>query len=153
MNPHDLIEACHARGISLKVRGNHLRCRAPVGIMTPALKQALADQKGAILEILAVEVPDTPPAMVADDREVIAVKVLSPILGEALWVVADDLPRDNWPTDASMYTHTEVKILQRFGPDTLAWVHATKALFNARIISATPDPQPTSQIPEQPEAE
>jgi hypothetical protein len=64
----------------------------------------------------------------------IAVKVWSPILDEAVWVVADDLPRDEWPTDARVYTHAEVRILTQVGQDTLTWVHAVKAAVDGRVL-------------------
>src|SRR5262245_29144893 len=63
-----------------------------------------------------------------------AVKVWSPVLGEAVWVVADDLPRDEWPTDAPVYAHQEVRILMKMGQDTLAWVHAVKAAVDGRVV-------------------
>jgi hypothetical protein len=70
----------------------------------------------------------------------VAVKVWSDALQHAIWVVADDLPRDEWPTDAPVYTRAEVKVLTRVGPDTVEWVHVTKQMFNARIVDrhATP---------------
>jgi hypothetical protein len=66
--------------------------------------------------------------------EVMAVKVWSDILGEAIWVVADHLPQDEWPTDAPVYTHHEVRILKQVGQDTMAWVHAVKAAVGSRVL-------------------
>jgi hypothetical protein len=97
MSPHDLVAACRARGISLEVRGDQLRCRAPVGIMTPELKEALAAQKAALIQMLAAEAPTTSPPEVANNREVIAVQVWSDILAETVWVVAEDLPKMSGP--------------------------------------------------------
>jgi hypothetical protein len=65
----------------------------------------------------------------------VAVKVWSAILGDAIWVVADDLPKDAWPVDALAYKHQEVKMLRQIGQDTLAWVHATKQMFGAQVIA------------------
>jgi hypothetical protein len=56
------------------------------------------------------------------------------LLQEAVWVVGDDLPRHEWPTDASVYTQAEVKILIKVGQDTLKWVQATKELFKAKVM-------------------
>jgi hypothetical protein len=106
-----------------------------VGVLTPPLKQALAAQKAALVQILAAEVPALAAPEVADDRKLIAVKVWSGMLGEAIWVVADDLPDEAWPADAPVSTHQEVKILKQVGQDTLAWVHATKQMFGARVIA------------------
>jgi TubC N-terminal docking domain len=136
MTPHVLIAACRNRGISLEVIGDRLRCRAPAGVLTSEFKLALAAQKAAILQILAADVSDAPPAVVVDDREVIAIKVWSDALNEAMWVVADALPRNEWPTEAPVCTHTEVKILKDVGLDTWAWVHATKQMFGAEVVSS-----------------
>lgn len=78
-------------------------------------------------------VPKAPKAPVIAG-EIVAVQVWSAILGEAVWVVADDLPRSEWPPDASIYTHQEVKILTQVGPETLAWVQAVKEEFGARVV-------------------
>jgi hypothetical protein len=67
-------------------------------------------------------------------REVMAVKVWSDILGEPIWVVADHLPQDEWPTDAPVYTQHEVRILKQVGQDTMAWVHAVKASVGSRVL-------------------
>lgn len=72
----------------------------------------------------------------AGREPVVAVKVHSPLLDAEVWVVADDLPREAWPTDAPVYTQAEVKILQRVGTDTLAWVHATKTMLGATVVDA-----------------
>jgi hypothetical protein len=134
MSPYDLITACRARGISLEVRGEQLRCRAPVGVMTPDLKQALADQKTSLLQILAVEALAASPRNLDPHCAVIAVKAWSEVLQEAIWVVIDGLPRDQWPRDAPVYTHAEVAILARIDPNTLSWVHITKQMFGARVV-------------------
>jgi TubC N-terminal docking domain len=118
------------------LRGDRLRCRAPVGVLTSELKFALADQKAALMQILEAEGHDAPPPEVAEDAEIIAVKVWSEILGEAIWVVADDLPREKWPAEAWVYTHAEVKILQQVGPATLMWVQTVKEDFDARVVAS-----------------
>jgi hypothetical protein len=82
-----------------------------------------------------------------EDMCPIAVKVWSAMLGEALWVVADDLPKDAWPTDALAYTHQEVKVLRRIGQDTLVWVHATKQMFGAQVIAGGRRPPPHPEVP------
>jgi hypothetical protein len=69
-------------------------------------------------------------------NDIAAVKVWSTVLRARLWVVADDLPREAWPTDAPVYTHAEVKILRQAGREGLASVHAAKALFAGRVLRA-----------------
>jgi hypothetical protein len=147
MTAHDLIEECRTRGISLKVIGERLRCRAPVGVLTLELKQVLADQKAALLQILAGGAPAPATPNPPDDGPIIAVKVWSEILSEAIWVVADDLPREAWPADALAYTHQEVKVLRQLGQDTLAWVHATKQIFGAQVIAGRQRPRSHPEAP------
>jgi hypothetical protein len=65
---------------------------------------------------------------------VVAVKVWSDRLGEAIWGVTDDLPRDDWPTDAPVYTQAELKLLAQVGHDALACVHAVRQLFGGTVI-------------------
>src|SRR5215475_14237098 len=100
MTAHDLIKECRTRGISLEVIGKRLRCRAPVGVLTLELKQVLADQKAALLHILTGEAPAPATPKLADDGVIITVKVWSEILSEAIWVVADDFPKEAWSGDA-----------------------------------------------------
>ncbi len=76
------------------------------------------------------------PCLIAGDAPVTAVKVWSDILDEAVWVVANDLPQADWPADAPVYTHAEVKRLLQVGREPLAWVHVTKQMFNAHVVSA-----------------
>jgi hypothetical protein len=81
--------------------------------------------------------PSSSPSSAEDGaREIMAVKVWSDILGEALWVVADDLPPEEWPTDAPVYTHQEVRILKQVGQETLAWVHQVKTAVGARVLDS-----------------
>jgi hypothetical protein len=82
--------------------------------------------------------PHTPAGSVGVGRaeDITAVKVWSPVVNATVWVVADDLPREAWPTDAPVYTQAEVTMLRQSARDWLAWVHASKALFDARVIDA-----------------
>jgi hypothetical protein len=130
MTPEELLVELYRRGVTVRPAGDKLNYRAPVGVMTSELKQAMADQKTGLMEILTAEAPD--------DHQPIAVKVWSNLLEEALWVVADELPRDQRPTDAPVYSHTEVKILKAVTPKALAWVHLTKGIFMAEVVPGHP---------------
>jgi hypothetical protein len=70
-----------------------------------------------------------------NDQAIVAVKVWSDKLWGAVWVVVEDLPRNQRPTDAPVYTHGEVKILRGVGQEPLAWVHAIKRMFGAVVVS------------------
>jgi len=171
MTPEAIVEALKMRDVHVEVVGDKLRCRAAVGVLTPELRQALAEHKAALLRLLTVPASDdhhdrleprcaicgasdwreTPdggrwclPCVLNGRERVAAVKVQSPVLDADVWVVSDDLPREQWPTDAPVYTHAEVKILTQVGPDTLAWVHATKELFHVRVVRGGHRPSPAS---------
>jgi hypothetical protein len=94
MTAQVLTTECRRRGITLEVTGDRLRCRAPVGVLTPEIKHALADQKAALMQILAAESSTSPLTEAADDREVVGVKVWSEALQEGIWVVVNGLPRE-----------------------------------------------------------
>jgi len=134
MTTEALLATCRTYGITLEVIGDRLRCRAPVGVMTPELKQALADHKTSLLQVLAMKAPAASSLNLDPHCAVIAVKAWSDVLQEAIWVVIDGLPRDQWPSDAPVYTHAEVAILTQIDPDTLSWVHITKQMFGARVV-------------------
>ena len=53
-----------------------------------------------------------------------------------MWVVAGQLPQAEWPQDAPVYTQAEVTLLKEVGSEALAWVHAVKQLFRARVARA-----------------
>jgi hypothetical protein len=72
--------------------------------------------------------------LIRGDEPPVAVKVWSDVVQAEIWVVADDLSRDEWPTDAPVYRHGEVRLLSCMGRDTLGWVHLVKILFDARVI-------------------
>lgn len=57
--------------------------------------------------------------LIAGDLPVVAVKIHSHLLDEDLWVVADYLPREQWPLDAPVYTHSEVKLLLQVDAEPL----------------------------------
>jgi hypothetical protein len=135
MTPTDLLNELTHRGVILEPIGDRLRYKAPVGVLTPELKQALAAQKAALVQLLTGEGLVLAAPKLPDDSAFIALKVWSTILDAAIWVVADDLPKEAWPEGALTYTHEEVKILRQIGQDTVAWVHATKQMFGAQVIA------------------
>lgn len=50
MNPIKIIDICRNKGIELRPDGDHLRFNAPIGALTPELRQILTANKQAILE-------------------------------------------------------------------------------------------------------
>ena len=53
MNAGDLLHQLQALGVVLIPEGDRLRIDAPAGVLTPDLRQALATQKSALLQLLS----------------------------------------------------------------------------------------------------
>ena len=73
--------------------------------------------------------------LIRGDEPPVAVKVWSDVVQAEVWVVADDLSPDKWPTDATVYRHAEVRLLIGMGQDKLELVHLVKTLFDARLLA------------------
>jgi hypothetical protein len=137
-----LLNEARAAGLEVRTDGDRLVVRGPRSAETLA-RQLLA-HKAELLYLLTLIPTDYTPRALDPvgpcEAPIVAVKVWSDVLQQAIWVVADDLPCDEWPTDAPVYTRAEVKVLTRVGPDTVEWVHVTKQMFNARVVDrhATP---------------
>ena len=57
MNAANLLDACHSRGIILSVEENGLKYRAPVGVLTPELRESIRCYRE---ELIALLTPSTP---------------------------------------------------------------------------------------------
>jgi hypothetical protein len=88
-------------------------------VLTDELRQAIRAEKAAILTILAAEHQRAPVPPQADD--IVAVKVWSEVLQEAVWVVADGVPMDAYLADGKVLTHREVRVLLEQGRGVKAW--------------------------------
>ena len=122
--------------LAAKLTAESLRWEAPEGVeRQPESVAPLADAGHP-------RCAATPPAAdLQGQASIIAVKVWSEVLGEAVWVVADDLPQTHWPQDAPVYTRTEVRRLAPIGPDTLPFVQLVKHLFGGQVVAVTPPPR------------
>jgi amino acid adenylation domain-containing protein len=59
VNPRTLLSELRRRGVQISAESDQLVCRAPSGALTPDLRQALQEQKPALLELLRQEGPVT----------------------------------------------------------------------------------------------
>jgi TubC N-terminal docking domain len=114
-----LLETLRAQGWGFAIDGDQVRIRRPKGALTEELRQALTAEKGAIIQILAAEQQRAQMPLQGDD--LVAVKVWSELLEEALWVVADDVPLDPYLADGRLYTHHEIRVLRARGRGVKAW--------------------------------
>jgi hypothetical protein len=147
MTIDDLIAKAQADGLTLAVDGGDIMVTAPTWEMLHAWTPLLKAHKPVVVQRLSVcptcganawrETPDggrwCEPCVMAGRVAVVAVKIWSDTLEAALWAVADDLPRDQWPQDAPVYTYREMQELRQTSPDVLQWVHITKEVFGASL--------------------
>jgi hypothetical protein len=70
------------------------------------------------MAILAAEQGRAP--MTPEDA-MTAVKVWSEVLQEAVWVVADGLPLDEYLGEGKVYTHQEVRVPREHGRGVKTW--------------------------------
>lgn len=75
--------------------------------------------------------------LIHGEARIVAVKVFSSILEPKVWVAADDLPHEQRPTDAPVYTCREVRLLTSMGRDVLTQVHVVKGLFGGHVIQGS----------------
>jgi hypothetical protein len=119
MRATTLVETLRAQGWEFAIDGDQVRIRRPKGALTEELRQALTAEKGAIIQILAAEQQRAPVPPQAD--EIVAVKVWSEALQEAIWVVADGVPIAEYQGKGKVYTHHEVRVLLAQGRGVKTW--------------------------------
>ena len=132
MTIQSALESCHALGVILTPGEGETLLVSPPGVLPQDLKALLKQHKMEILRLLAAStheaavvhrerplpsMTESKPHVVQETAPPVAVKLWSPILNTAVWVVADELPMTEWPHDGTMvYTRAEVKILTQVGP-------------------------------------
>jgi hypothetical protein len=119
MQATTLVNTLRAQGWGFAIDGAGIRVRSPRGALTDALRQALLAEKGNIMTILAAEHVHAPMPLRSED--IAAVKVWSEALQEAIWVVADGVPIDEYLGDGKIYTHHEIRVLRAHGRGVKAW--------------------------------
>lgn len=119
MHATAILNLLREHGCTVTMEGDHLSVRKGKGVLTDALRQAIASEKAAILTILAAEHVHAPMPPRRDD--IAAVKVWSEVLEEAIWVVADGVPIDEYLGEGKVYTHHEVRVLLAQGRGVKAW--------------------------------
>lgn len=119
MDAAALLHFLRGHGCTVTMDGDHLRVRNGKGVLTDALRQAIASEKAAIMTLLEAELGRAPTLPRRDD--IAAVKVWSEVLQEAVWVVADGVPIDAYVGDGKVYTHHEVRVLVAQGRGVKAW--------------------------------
>jgi TubC N-terminal docking domain len=119
MHATAILHLLREHGCTVTMDGDHLRVRNGNGVLTDALRQAIASEKGAIMAILAAEHVRAPMPPRRDD--IAAVKVWSEALQAAIWVVAEGMPIDEYLGDGKVYTYREVRVLLAHGRGVKTW--------------------------------
>jgi hypothetical protein len=108
MRATTIVDTLRAQGWEFAIDGQGLRIRRPRGALTDELRQALlAEQQRA---------PVPPQA-----GDIVAVKVWSETLQEAIWVVADGVPIADYLREGKVFTHHEVRALKAQDRGVKAW--------------------------------
>ena len=118
MNATAILNFLRGRGCTVTMNGDHLSVHNGKGVLTDALRQAIASEKAAMMAILAAE---QGPGPMPAEAAIAAVRVWSEVLQEALWVVADGVPLEAYLGDGKVYTHHEVRVLLAQGRGVKMW--------------------------------
>jgi hypothetical protein len=119
MHATAILHTIRARGGQVTLEGDTIRVGKTRGVLTDELRQAIRAEKAAIMTILAAEHVRAPMRPRRDD--IASVKVWSEVLQEAVWVVADGVPIEEYLGDGKVYTHHEVRMLLAQGRNVKAW--------------------------------
>jgi hypothetical protein len=119
MHATAILNLLREHGCTVTVEGDHLSVRKGKGVLTDALRQAIASEKAAIMTILAAEHVRAP--MPPRREDIAAVKVCSEALQEAIWVVAEGVPIDEYLGDGKVFTHHEIRVLRAHGRGVKTW--------------------------------
>jgi hypothetical protein len=92
MNATAILQTIRQRGGQVTLEGDHIRVCKTSGVLTDELRQAIRAEKAALLTILAAEQQRA--RMPLQGEDLVALKVWSELLEEAIWVVAEGLPLD-----------------------------------------------------------
>jgi TubC N-terminal docking domain len=118
MHATAILKLLRGHGCTVTMDGDRLSVRKGKGVLTDALRHAIASEKAAIMAILAAEHLRAP--MPPEDT-IAAVKVWSEALQEPVWVVADGVPIAEYMREGKVFTHREVRALKAQGRGVKAW--------------------------------
>jgi TubC N-terminal docking domain len=118
MNATTILQTIRQRGGQVTLEGDTIRVCKTSGVLTDELRQAIRAEKAAILMILAAEQQRARMPLQGD--ELVALKVWSELLQEAIWVVAEGLPLDEYLADG-VYRHSEIRVLIEQGRGVKVW--------------------------------
>jgi hypothetical protein len=113
VNATAILQTIRQRCGQVTLDGNNIRVCKTSGMLTDELRQAIRAEKAALLTILAAEQQRAQMPLQGDD--LVALKVWSEILQEAVWVVVDDLPIAEYPGSGKIFSPHEIRVLVAHG--------------------------------------
>ena len=136
MNTLDLLAELKRLNVKVTINGDKLRLEAPAGVLTPEMKEAIRQQKPALIALLEAE----------EARRLLEVQgwvvVYSKAIGEAvLWCRDEKVIIPTRWRGAVRYTLRELQTLTN-NPDLTAEglkrIHKAKKEFDGKILPASP---------------
>jgi TubC N-terminal docking domain len=119
MNATAILQTIRQRGGQVTLEGDTIRICKTSGVLTDELRQAIRAEKAAILTILAAEQQRARMPLQGDD--LVAVKVWSELLQEAVWMVTEGAPITEYLGDGKIFSAHEVRMLLEQGRGVKAW--------------------------------
>jgi TubC N-terminal docking domain len=119
MNATAILQTIRQRGGQVTLEGDHIGVCKTSGVLTDELRQAIRAEKAALLTILAAEQQRA--QMPLQGADLVAVKVWSEILEDAVWVVANGVPIDEYLGEGKVFTPHEIRVLRAHGRGVKVW--------------------------------
>ena len=136
MNTLDLLAELKRLNVKLSLAGDKLRLEAPAGVLTPELKEAVSQQKPALVALLEAQ----------EARRLLEVQgwvvVYSKVLGElVLWLEHENVVIPSRWSRVVRYTLAEVRLLTKnpaLDADGLRRLHMAKKMFQGKVKAVIP---------------
>jgi len=136
MTPNALLDKLRQLNVKVTLNGDKLRLDAPKGVLTPELKEAVSQQKPALIALLEAE----------EARRLLEtqgwVAVRSKVLGETiLWLKHENVVYPSRLHNLVKYTLHELKLLTSnpdLTPEGLRRLHKAKKIFQGKIKAVIP---------------
>ena len=136
MTPDALLDKLERLNVKVTINGDKLRLEAPAGVLTPELKEAVSQQKPALIALLEAQ----------EARRLLEtqgwVAVRSKVLGETiLWLKYVNVVYPSRLHNLTKYTLRELEILTSnsdLTPEGLRRLHKAKKIFQGKIKAVIP---------------
>lgn len=102
MNASDLLDLLYRRGVDIEVHGDKLRLRGPKRILTPELRQLVAERKPEIMALLQDDIhPGDIIGLANGDQYVVLYALEHSVVTATGLIVSRAAIRAHWPAEAA----------------------------------------------------